>query len=159
MRILPDFAVSYAMPSTADVTCQDGKVVFKTRKTTFNDGTNGLSVYGLTSYGKVNCTEIVIPEGVTAIGWYAFYGCTGLTSVTIPEGVTKIGSSAFEGCTGLTSITIPNSVTKIYRSAFSGCTNLTDIYVDQPQNDTLFADAAVPDGCNITWNTTGSGSV
>ena len=42
--------------------------------------------------------ELVIPDGVTSIGNYAFYGCRGLTSVSIPNSVTSIGDYAFEGC-------------------------------------------------------------
>ena len=64
-------------------------------------------------------TNLVIPNGVTSIGGYAFVGCTGLTAVTIPDSVTSIGGSAFSGCTSLTSITIPDSVTSIGSGAFS----------------------------------------
>lgn len=39
---------------------------------------------------------MVIPEGVTEIGKFAFFSCTGLTSVIIPEGVKEIGESADE---------------------------------------------------------------
>ncbi len=46
----------------------------------------------------------VIPEGITKIGWGAFYGCKGLTSITIPASVTLIERYAFYGCTGLTII-------------------------------------------------------
>ena len=49
-------------------------------------------------------TELVIPEGVTTIGDYAFYYCKSLTSITIPDSVTSIGDYAFSSCTSLTSI-------------------------------------------------------
>ena len=56
--------------------------------------------------------NVVIKNGVTSIGRFAFSGCTGLTSITIPNSVTSIGDYVFRGCSGLTSITIPNSVTR-----------------------------------------------
>ena len=71
--------------------------------------------------------NVVIEEGITSVGKYAFKGCSSLTSVTIPNGVDSIGSWAFDGCTSLTSITIPNSVTSIKTYAFqnSGLSSIT----------------------------------
>ena len=70
-------------------------------------------------------TNVVIEEGVTRIGDYAFSVCSSLTSVTIPASVTSIGNYAFFDCRSLTSVTIPVSVTSIGNSAFYGCSNLT----------------------------------
>ena len=71
-------------------------------------------------------TELVIPDGVTSIGYNVFYGCKGFTSLVIPDSVTSIGGGAFSGCTNLTSVTIPDSVTSIGGDAFSGCYNIVE---------------------------------
>lgn len=73
-------------------------------------------------------TEVVIPEGIAAIGSYIFDNYDKLVSVSIPETTTSIGNGAFLNCDGLTEITIPASVTAIGESAFSSCKNLTTIY-------------------------------
>jgi len=72
--------------------------------------------------------DMVILDGVTSIGDYAFWGCSGLTSVIIPNSVTSIGKTAFYGCSGLTSVTIGSGVTRIYGSAFANCSELTNVY-------------------------------
>lgn len=72
---------------------------------------------------------VIIENGVTSIGNYAFYYCTGLTSVTIPDSVTSIGDSAFDNCSSLTSIAIPNSVKSIGNTAFYGCRGLDGVYI------------------------------
>ena len=91
-------------------------------------------------------TELVIPEGVTSIGDYAFTGCTSLMRVTIPSSVISIGSSAFNGCSSLISITIPDSVTSIGSSAFKGCSSLISITI--PNRVTSIGYDAF-DGCPI----------
>jgi len=82
------------------------------------------------SVGELSCrgtklTSVVIPDGVTKIGYDAFKGCSNLTSIKIPDSVTKIGEWAFEGCTSLQSIVIPSGVTEIGQYAFYGCSSLT----------------------------------
>ena len=72
--------------------------------------------------------KIVIENGVTNIGNYAFYYCTGLTSITIPNSVKSIGAAAFMRCSSLTSISIPESITSIGEDAFYGCYGIKEIY-------------------------------
>jgi len=55
---------------------------------------------GFTSYTSL--TSIVIPNGVTRIGNYAFFHCSNLTSIVLPAGITNIGNFAFQDCGGLT---------------------------------------------------------
>ena len=72
-----------------------------------------------------------IPEGVSAIGAWAFIGIETLRQVTIPVSVTSIGDHAFAGCKSLTRITIPSSVTSIGENAFIGIEALTqDTFAD-----------------------------
>ena len=42
--------------------------------------------------------NVIIKNGVTNIGYRAFYECTSLTSVTIPNSVMGVGGSAFTYC-------------------------------------------------------------
>ena len=91
--------------------------------------------FGVTSIGYKafeNCstlTSLTITNGVRSIGNVAFQNCSGLTSVSIPESVTSIGDNAFDACFSLTSITIPNSVTEIPKSAFAYCRGLTSLTI------------------------------
>jgi len=78
-----------------------------------------------------NIKKVIINNGVTSIGNYAFSECSSLTSITIPASVTSIGDYAFRECINLTSITIPESVTSIGNDAFSDCNSLISIYVAQ----------------------------
>ena len=104
-------------------------------------------------------TDLIIPDGVTSIGKYAFVQCYSLTSVNIPDSVTTIGEEAFYDCDSLTEFkgkfasedgrcliidgilnsfaigcgateyTIPDSVTDIGGYAFSSCTSLTSVNI------------------------------
>lgn len=92
--------------------------------------------YSYESYIK----KIVVGDGVTSIGNYAFDNFDSLTSVTIGDSVTTIGNGAFRSCGSLTSVTIPNSVTSIGASAFSSCTGLTSVAI--PDSVTTIGNSA-----------------
>ena len=92
----------------------------------------GVTRIGWYAFGGFSSLEsIVIPESVTSLGNLAFEGCSSLISINIPEGVTSIGGYAFSGCSSLTSINIPDSVTSIGEDAFYGCSSLESITISE----------------------------
>lgn len=75
--------------------------------------------------------KLILPEGVTDIGAYAFSGCTGLTEVTISESVLSIGEGAFSGCTNLR-ITILSPDVIIASGAFDHCLDVQMLATPRP---------------------------
>ena len=69
--------------------------------------------------------NLVIGEGATAIGDWAFSRCEGLSTVILPESLTTIGVGAFSNCEGLSSITLPKKLTAIGAGAFYYCFSLS----------------------------------
>ena len=76
-------------------------------------------------YGNTSITAVTMPNGVTAIGEFAFRNCSALASVTFPPtSLLTIGAYAFNG-TALVSVVIPDSVTEMGQEVF-GVTALTN---------------------------------
>ena len=78
---------------------------------------------------KESIKSVIIENGVTSIGVFAFKDCHVLLSVEIPNSVTSIGSQAFQG-SGLSYVRIPSNVTSLGLSIFAGCSDLSSIDVD-----------------------------
>lgn len=68
--------------------------------------------------------KVVIEDGITEIGYNAFYGFVSLEEVSIPDTVTEIYRDAFGGCDQLSYVKIPASVKVISFNAFGSCDNL-----------------------------------
>ncbi len=77
--------------------------------------------------GESTIEEVVIPEGVKAIGNYAFAGLTGLKKITLPSTIESIGLGAFYGCTALADIQGAEYIKFISKDAFYGCNALKTV--------------------------------
>ena len=105
------------------------------------DGEGAMADYddadNIAPWAGLEFSKLVIEDGVTGVGDFAFGSCQSLAEVSLPDSLKNIGFAAFENCDSLTSITIPKSVTGIEYYAFNYCDNLTSIQVaeDNPKFD------------------------
>ena len=90
---------------------------------------NGVTSIGNFAFAYLQfVTDIAIPDSVTRMGDYALES-TGLTSLVIPDSVTSIGKCAFDGCQSLESVILSNNITEIPMSCFSVCRRLTGVVI------------------------------
>ena len=71
---------------------------------------------------------VIINEGVTYIGDYAFERCYNLDSVSYPQSLITIGRKSFTRCTSLKSVNLPSQLKYIDDYAFDGA-GLTKIVI------------------------------
>lgn len=114
------------------------------------------SVQRIESHAFEGCdtiAELIIPEGVTTIGFSSFYGCKNIRRMSLPTSLVeicdgafygcsslrkveirpefKMGEFVFEHCTSLSEVSIDEGVTRIERSTFCGCVSLARVNLPQ----------------------------
>ncbi len=103
---------------------------------------------------KDNIIEVEIEDGVTSIGYCAFYNFPNLETVSIPPSITEFVSLgkgyyayynfSFAECTKLKNLTLADGMTALGASAFGDCTALESVRIPK----TLTANADGPGGNN-----------
>lgn len=128
----------------------------------YNSGTQTLTVSGTgdmydytgseVPWSELSVEHIIINEGITSVGSFAFYMQLSLKSIVIPSTVVRIGAYAFSTCplldtiifapgsslatiddyafyyaSSLTSLVLPSSVRSIGYNSIAFCTQLTSI--------------------------------
>lgn len=91
-----------------------------------NEGVTSVGAYAFS--GCKNLLTVELPRSINTISKLAFYGCKSLTQIIIPDNVVSIGEMAFSD-SGLLEVIIPPSTASIGSSAFSGCSSLTSAVV------------------------------
>lgn len=93
------------------------------------------------SAGGQMAKTLIIEEGVTTLGTYAFDGFSRLTTVCLPDSLTEIREGAFTFCPVLQKVTIPGGVKSLGRYLFSRCPKLTRLTLCG--SSTVFEDYSV----------------
>ena len=110
------------------------------------DGVTSIGDYAFSgSSSDLGAISATLPGSVTRIGNYAFANCITLRSMVLPEGLTSIGDNVFYRCVILASVTFRSSLNQIGSYAFGGCTSLTDVSL--PNSVTSIGSHAF-DGCS-----------
>lgn len=116
---------------------------------------------------ELNISSITIPEGVTAIGTWAFHAdslvstvslptslrtigdnaflnLSALRTIVIPEGVISIGDKAFCDNLQLETVFLPNTLKSIDYGGFMNCSNLREVHIKATTPPTLGDDVFSP---------------
>ncbi|MBR5372797.1 MAG: leucine-rich repeat protein [Oscillospiraceae bacterium] len=115
--------------STYSSTASWDDLYMKVKKIVIDDGVTSIGDYAFNKFGLLKTVEM--PDSVTSIGEYAFSGCKVLPEITFSKNLKTIGAYAFDSCAKLTSVTLPDGLTSIDRYAFSYCTELLEIAIPQ----------------------------
>ena len=73
--------------------------------------------------------RIVVEEGVTGIGKFAFYGLRNVTDIALADSVTALGESCLRACDKLTSLFLPTGVSVLGEECMFNCPGLQTIEV------------------------------
>lgn len=79
---------------------------------------------GVLTEFHVEPKEVVVPEGIRAIGKSCFFNKRGILEIYLPTSLKIIGERAFRNCMNLEHIILQNEDTEISKDAFKNCTTL-----------------------------------
>lgn len=105
------------------------------------DGVTSIGDYAFPKFS--NLESISFGKDVESIGECSFTFCSSIKNLTIPNGVKIIKQTAFALCLNLLTISIPESVEEIGDHAFSPCSNLQSITVDENNQNYLSQDGVL----------------
>ncbi len=106
----------------------------KTKTLTFS-GNKGIDDYSFDGHSpepdwyiwNTKAEHIIINDGITGIGKWAFYAFVKLKTVEMADSVTSIRDAAFIFCGNLTSVKLSANIKSIEGEAFYGCNKLENL--------------------------------
>lgn len=89
----------------------------------------GVTHIGNYAFVGIPFEKITLPASLTSIGEGAFKNCSNFKTISIPSSVVKIADAAFVNCTALESISLPSALTTLGQQAFYNCENLNNVAI------------------------------
>ena len=82
----------------------------------------GITTIGKWAFSGAKIQSIVLPKSLKKIDDYAFYDCKNLKKIDFPEGLETIGTQVFIGCDQIKDYYLPDSIKKVDEIAFTADT-------------------------------------
>lgn len=90
---------------------------------------NGIKAIGnYAFFGMMTKHRLELPKTLEVVGLFAFSGCHNLEYLVVPSSVRKMFQS-FVGCRELKRVEFEDGITEIYPSSFSDCISLSSIFL------------------------------
>ena len=90
---------------------------------------DGVTIIGKYAFDESKVESITMPDSVTEIKDFAFFECHELKEVRLSNNLKTIGMGAFSGCTALERITFPDGTVSISADVFCLCQKLSYVYI------------------------------
>ncbi len=99
-------------------------------KVVVNEGITSIGSYAFSNFGEL--IDVSLPETLATVDEYAFSDCDTLASISIPDNVSYMGEGVFSDSYSLTSVDLPTGIRNIPEKMFYFCWGLESIEI--PQN-------------------------
>ena len=103
---------------------------------------SGVTSIGWQAFSDTALTDIKLPNTLKTIEGYAFYN-TKLSTITIPDSVIDMGSGVFKSCSNLKSVELSKNLKTLNSQMFEGCSSLKSLELP---------DGLESIGSSILWN-------
>lgn len=115
------FAIRNKMPALRHLDLSEAHIVACPTYKYYGSYSTEDNIIGSSMFRDLGITDILLPQDITSIGYYAFEDCENLRSVEIPASVMKIETGAFQSCGVLRSVTFHEGLQSLGESVFSNC--------------------------------------